>query len=315
MRHLRPSRSRAACPGAIDVAAQRPAARDAFQLSQLLERVDPDVRVGADAEADAALADALDGEEAVPEVGLGRRAGADAGARLGDEVELAIVRMRGMDDRGSRSEAAGPGEELDRANAVLLEALVDLAWLLVGVDVERKGVLRRHSGRSPRASRRARADGVGGEPDPEASFAEALDLVQVFGGGVLAEALEAAARVRGVEEDEGDAGCVGSLRGRERLLEAEVVELADRGVAGGEHLAVDLLVLGADALGALLVGEREHRVAPGPEVAALGAPAERSLEGVAVRVDEAGDREPLRHEATLSAGRARPPPRRERLSA
>ena len=118
---------------------------------------------------------------------------------------------------------------------------------------------------------------------------------------MLAEAVEAAARVGDVEEDERDAGGLGCLRGRERLLEAEVVELADRGVAGGEHLAVDLLVLGADALGALLVGEGEHRVAPGPEVAALGAAAKRALEGVAVRVDEAGDREPLRHEATLSA--------------
>ena len=79
------------------------------------------------------------------------------------------------------------------------------------------------------------------------------------------------------------------------LLEAEVVELADRGVAGAAHLAVDLLVLGANALRALLVGEGEHRVAPGPEVAALGAAAEGALEGVAVRVDEAGNREPLRH--------------------
>ena len=50
-----------------------------------------------------------------------------------------------------------------------------------------------------------------------------------------------------------------------------------------------------------LLGELEHRVAPGPEVTALGAAAERPLEGVAVRVDEAGDREPVRHVATLSA--------------
>ena len=36
--------------------------------------------------------------------------------------------------------------------------------------------------------------------------------------------------------------------------------------------------------------ELEHRVAPGPEVAALRAPAQRPLEGVAVGVDEAGER-------------------------
>ena len=36
------------------------------------------------------------------------------------------------------AEAARVGQELDRAAAVLLEALLDLAWLLVGVDVEWK---------------------------------------------------------------------------------------------------------------------------------------------------------------------------------
>src|ERR1044072_1141478 len=41
------------------------AARDALQLAALLERVNPDVRVGADAHADPALADLLDGTEAV----------------------------------------------------------------------------------------------------------------------------------------------------------------------------------------------------------------------------------------------------------
>ncbi len=63
------------------------------------------------------------------------------------------------------------------------------------------------------------------------AFAQRLDLVQVLGGRGLAEALEAAARVGGVEEDEVDPGGLRGLGGRERLLEAEVVELADRGVA------------------------------------------------------------------------------------
>ena len=146
------------------VAAKRPAPGDPLELSELLERIDADVRVGADAEADAAFADALDGEEAVAEVRLGREAGADPGAGLGEEVELAVVRVRGVDDRRARPEAAGLGEELDRPDAVLLDALVDLAWLLVGVDVEGQGVLARRSGRSPRASpagRRGRSGGRG----------------------------------------------------------------------------------------------------------------------------------------------------------
>src|SRR5688500_829649 len=50
---------------------------DAFELAQLLERVDPDVRVGADTDRDTSCADALGGEEAVAEVRLRRRAGAD----------------------------------------------------------------------------------------------------------------------------------------------------------------------------------------------------------------------------------------------
>src|SRR5262249_15519403 len=109
------------------------------------------------------------------------------------------------------------------------------------------------------------------------------------------------------------------------LLEAEVVELADRGVSGGPHLAVDRLVVGADALGGLPVRELEHRVAPGPEVAALGAAAQGALEGVAVCVDEARVREPVGRSGeaislpaqclsgTGPAGTRRPPPRCDRI--
>src|SRR6266511_517664 len=154
--------------------------------------------------------------------------------------------------------------------------------------------------------RRTCPDGVGCESDVEAALTEVLDLIQILGRRGLTEPVEPASGVCDVEEDERDLGCVGSFCGGERLLEAEVVELADRGVARSAHLAVDLLVAGTDALGRLLRRELEHRVAPGPEVAALRAASERSLERVAVRVDEAGDREPVRHGATLSASRHRP---------
>ena len=147
---------------------------------------------------------------------------------------------------------------------------------------------------------------MGGKADANPPLAESLDLVEVLGGRGLAEALEAAARVGDVEEDELDAGRGRGLRGGEGLLEAEVVELAHRGEAGREHLAVDALVVAAHSLRGLLVGQGEHRVAPGPEVASLGATPERALKGVAVRVDEARDRETPRHEATLSS-RAGPP--------
>src|SRR5438445_12018746 len=77
--------------GGDDVAAPTLAACDSLELAQLLERVDPDVRVGADAEPDAAPAHALDRQEAVAEVGFGRRARADARARPRQEIQLGAV--------------------------------------------------------------------------------------------------------------------------------------------------------------------------------------------------------------------------------
>ena len=118
--------------------AARLPARDALDLAQLLERVDPDVRVGADAERDPAVLDPRGREEAVAEVGLRRRAGADRRSRLGEQVELRAVGVGGVHDGRPRAEAAGAGEELDRPAAVLGEALLDLARLLAGVDVQRQ---------------------------------------------------------------------------------------------------------------------------------------------------------------------------------
>ena len=192
-------------------------------------------------------------------------------------------------------------EQLDGSDAVLLDAVLDLPQLLVGVDMQRELVFGGVASDLREPPGRAGTDGMGGEADLDPALAEVLDLVQVLGRRGLAETLEPAPRVCDVEQDERDPGGSRGLGRSECLLEAEVVELADRGVARAAHLAVNLLVVDADALRRLLVRELEHRVAPGPEVAALGAAAERSLEGVAVRVDEAGDREPVRHVATLSA--------------
>src|SRR5919199_3245661 len=116
------------------------AARDPLELAELLERVDPHVRVRADTDADPALADPLDGREAVAEVRLGGRADADPRTGFGDEVELAVGRVRRVDDRREGRQAPRAREELDRPDAVLGEALLDLARLLVGVDVERQAL-------------------------------------------------------------------------------------------------------------------------------------------------------------------------------
>ena len=62
-----------------------------------------------------------------------------------------------------------------------------------------------------------------------------------------------------------------SLRGRlgrgERLGDAEIVELADRRVAGGSHLPIRPLVRRPNELRRLPLRLGEHRLAPGPEVA------------------------------------------------
>jgi hypothetical protein len=91
-----------------------------LELPELLERVDPDVRVGADAGADPALAEALEGREAVPKVRLGRRADADPRAGVGQEVELPVLGVGRMDDGRPGAEAARLRQELDRTDAVLL---------------------------------------------------------------------------------------------------------------------------------------------------------------------------------------------------
>ena len=124
--------------GREDTAPAGLTAGDPLQLPQLLERVDADVRVRADRERDPAVIDSRGGEEAVREVCLGRRARADRGAALGEQVELGAVGVRRVDDSGVRTEAAGAGQQLDRAAAVLRETLLDLARLLAGVDVQRQ---------------------------------------------------------------------------------------------------------------------------------------------------------------------------------
>ena len=64
------------------------------------------------------------------------QAKADGCSGLGEQVELVLVGVRCVHDRRVRPEASKAGQELDRAAAVLGDALFDLARLLVGVNVE-----------------------------------------------------------------------------------------------------------------------------------------------------------------------------------
>ena len=90
--------------------------------------------------------------------------------------------MGGVHDRGPRAEAAGLGQELDRAQAVLGDTLLDLARLLVRVDVEDELGLGGVAADLVEPLARAGADGVGGEADADSLLAERIDLAQVVGG-------------------------------------------------------------------------------------------------------------------------------------
>jgi hypothetical protein len=184
------------------------------------------------------MLDSSGGQEAVGEIGLGRRAGADRRAALREQVELGAVGVRRVDDRRLRTEAAGALEQLDRPAAVLGETLLDLARLLVGMDVERQRLRRGVAAELLEPLAWTSPDGVGGEADADAVGAQRLELAQVLGGGLLTHARQAAARVRDEQEHELDSGLGGGFRGRACLRETEVVELADGRVAGAPHLPV-----------------------------------------------------------------------------
>ena len=72
------------------------------------------------------------------------------------------------------------------------------------------------------------AHGVGCDTDADAVGAQRLQLAQVVGDRLLPETTTAAAEVAGVEAYELDAGFGRCRSGGTRLLEPEVVELADR---------------------------------------------------------------------------------------
>ena len=195
-----------------------------------------------------------------------------------------------------RSEAPLARQQLDRAEAVLEQALVDLARLLVSVDVQRQTLLGGVAAELAQRGRRACADGVRSDADRDALGAELLERAEVLRHRLLAKPRGAAAEVRGVEADECDPGLRGRRRGGTRLLEAEVVELADGRVPRREHLLVHEPVLAPDLGRGQRLGELDHAVAPRPEVRSTAAAAERPLERVGVGVDETVDRE-RRHRA------------------
>src|SRR5581483_10131353 len=144
---------------------------------------------------DPAVQQPLDRKEAVAEVRLRRRTGAYARAPLAEQVELASVGMRRVDDRRVGADAAAVGEELDRPGAMLCKAFLDLPRLLVRVDVERQPLRRGVASELDEPFAWACAHGVGSDADADSLGPELLELLQVLGDRALAEALDPAARV------------------------------------------------------------------------------------------------------------------------
>ena len=137
---------------------------------------------------------------------------------------------------------------------------------------------------------------MGGDADGDSRRAERLDLLEVGSDAGLAHAVEAAALVGDVEQDDRDPGRRCRVGRGKRLGGAEVVELADGRVPGGAHLAIDVRVVLSDRVRRGAIGLLEHPVAPRPEVGAGSPAAQGALERVAVAVDEAGQGESGGHE-------------------
>ena len=79
-----------------------------------------------------------------------------------------------MDDRGAQAETASPLEQLDGSDAVLGHTLLDLARLLVGVDVEDEPFTLGKAADLLQPGDRTRADGVGGDSYLGADRSQAL---------------------------------------------------------------------------------------------------------------------------------------------
>ena len=211
--------------GRDDVTTARLPARDSLELAQLFERIDPDVRVGADAEADAARRDALDGQEAVAEVRLRRRAHADAGSARPSRSSSApsacvawtiVVRSVRHPVRSSSSIGRMPCSAMHSS----ISRGCSSACTCSG-SFSRGGV----AAELLEPVRGTCAHGVGGDADGDPAAAQILQLADVLGRRILAKAGQAAACVGGEQQHD----CYSSLRRRvdrcERFVEPEIVKL------------------------------------------------------------------------------------------
>ncbi len=315
-----------------DVPATRRQALRVLEHPQFLGCVHGDVAVGA--HAPAAVAPAREIEDAVAEVRFGRGAQAGDGAGGGGAGGLVVVHMRGVHQAPAGVHRCVVEQPRHRALTAPRHAVFDLARLLRHVHVHgRGGVDRRQPGqRVAHRLGRHRAQGMQREAHAHGVAVviaqRPRDLEQRVGPGDEAAlavggrgAAEAALLIQHRQQREANAG---ALRGadddtRQRRavgvgpaidVVVQVVELADRRVAGLEHLDEEIRRNRVEIFRRDRIGHAVHPVAPAPEAvirraAELGQPGKRPLKRVRVQVRHPGQHRPGRasHAGSLAPAR------------
>ena len=136
-RRLEQRAARRAAVRRHDVAGAVAQALRIFELPQLLGDADPDIGIGADAEASAALHERGAVEDAVAEIGLGDRAEPGHRAARGEPARLVVGHVRRVDQAPAPVDLGVVEQPFDRPRARPGEAVLDLLHLLGDVHVDR----------------------------------------------------------------------------------------------------------------------------------------------------------------------------------
>ena len=293
-----------------------------FELPQLVGRANGDVRIGADPKAPSCVEVFASPENAVAEIGFGDRAKPRDGARGGEVARLGGVHVRRVDQAPAAVDPDMLEEPAHRPLAERRDAVLDLADLLGGMDMDRPLAGERDD--IGEFGRRRRAQAVRRDADRfvrlaldelPAGFEQAGVGADVGDEPALFRLRRLGPETRVCIEDrhEGQADARFARRGddspghfcaigvgRAVLRVMEIVEFGDGGVAGLQHFDIELSGYRLDIVRRHHQREAVHGLAPGPErvrarAPGLGETSHRPLKGVAVQVRESGneDRMPL----------------------
>ena len=252
-------------------------------------------------------------EDAVAEIGFGDRAESGDGARGGEITRLQRVHVRRVDEAPAAVDAGAVEEPAHRPLAERRDAVLDLADLLGGVDMDRPVACERDD--VEKFGRRRRPQAVRRDADrlAPASLSESLAGFQQAGEGAYVgdepsllrprrRPAEATVGVEDRQQRQADAGLarrgddasghfsrVGVGAAVRRVM--EIVEFGDGGEARFQHLDIELSRHGLDVVRIHLEREAVHGLPPGPECvgaqpSGLGEARHRPLKGVAVQVRE-----------------------------